>query len=145
MTFEEALGGILEGKECWTARPGGESFKGISRALWPYWSGWPVIDNLKAISNSDRRFVEGHLEHDETMTQLVREHYYRECWEPLDFLPPGLRAEMFRTAAERGLEAAVGILQRAVGLPETGRLDLKTTAAADDGVLALYRALREGK
>jgi lysozyme family protein len=144
MTFEEALAGFLEGRECWTARPferGGESFKGISRVKWPYWAGWPVVDNLKAISISDRRFVEGHLEHDETMTQLVKEHYYRECWEPLEYLPPALRAEVFLTAAETDMESAVMLLQRAAGLPEDGILGPRTLAAATDGAAGLYRAL----
>ena len=51
--FEQAYSRTMGNEGGWVNNPrfdrGGETYKGISRNYWPKWSGWRLIDNIKAI------------------------------------------------------------------------------------------------
>ena len=60
-----------------TGDRGGETYRGISRAYWPNWEGWPIIDNIKA-SGRLPNASEG-----EPLDTMVMNFYKNNFWDKL--------------------------------------------------------------
>ena len=56
-----------------------ETFRGISRAAYPGWPGWPLIDEAKETVGSSAVSIIRHFEHDSTMAKLVNDFYISLC------------------------------------------------------------------
>lgn len=91
--------------------PGGQTYMGISRVYWPDWPGWEIIDNDGFDDEVTRRLLD----------RLVHEFYRTEFWgrvkgDQVSTLSPAVAAELFDTAVNRSVHAAVIILQQALNL-----------------------------
>lgn len=91
--------------------PGGQTYCGISRVYWPNWPGWEIIDHDGFDDEITRRLLD----------RLVHEFYQTEFWQrvkgdEISARSPAIAAELFDTAVNRGVHAAVVVLQQALNL-----------------------------
>jgi len=93
---------------------GGETYKGIARNSHPNWPGWAIVDTRKKAAN-----FPASLCLDVSLQNLVAEFYRTEFWNKImgDSIPSqAIANELFDSAVNGGIEAAVGILQKALNL-----------------------------
>lgn len=105
-----------EGK--WVNNPndrGGETYKGIARNFHPTWTGWPIIDRMKAVVGFPGNLRS--IQH--TLEPHVRSFYKAQFWDAmrLDQVQfQYIANEMFDTGVNMGTAAAVADLQRALNI-----------------------------
>lgn len=120
--FQAALKRTLAWEGGWSddpADPGGETYCGISRRNWPNWPGWQQVDRMVGT---------GAMQADADIQAQVAAFYLENFWTPLEagsWRKAGLAEDVFDSAANQGVRAAVKTLQLALGLP----------AAAQDGIV----------
>ena len=66
---------------------GGETFRGVSRRIWPNWPGWQMVDEVKAEGKISAQEIDDHFQDNPEMQKLVEDLYLREYWEPFADLP----------------------------------------------------------
>lgn len=98
--------------------PGGETYRGISRAYHPSWSGWEIIDKWKAggISSDER---------DIYLRDPVLHFYKQMYWDRFQGdkvapVSPNVAVELFDTAVNMGVTRAVEFLQTALNMQNSG-------------------------
>ena len=89
--------------------PGGETYRGISRANWPAWSGWAIVDAAK----SDPAFPHV-LDGEETLQNLVKSFYSVHFWRFAGLNSQAVANKLLDMAVQDGLETAVKCLQNAL-------------------------------
>ena len=115
--FEEGCGE-------WTKDPddnGGETFSGIARKFHPNWKGWVIIDVSKKQPN-----FPASLKTDPQLHPLVEDFYYAMFWVKLGLDKVSndqVAIQIFDTAVNMGICAAIKFAQQAMGIPETGIYD----------------------
>jgi lysozyme family protein len=104
---------------------GGETYKGISRANWPQWAGWKLIDQAKkqagwSAANLERSRV---LSKVPGLKDLVIAFYKTNFWNPIggDFIKDQDFADKIVDAAvNEGVKGGVRHAQKILHLQETG-------------------------
>jgi lysozyme family protein len=108
--------------------PGGETYKGIARRMYPDWAGWQYIDQKKPVPE-----------------ELVIDFYYRRFWVPLrcDEIPAPIGEYVFDFAVNVGHKRAIMAIQTAVKVATDGIIGPITMAAVKncDRKLVMYRLL----
>ncbi len=92
---------------------GEETYKGISRANFPDWKGWVIIDELK-----ENPGFPGVLDRTNMLDEEVQKFYKREFWDrlQLDIIGGIIAGEIFEQAVNLGVRTAAKHLQRALNL-----------------------------
>lgn len=104
---------------------GGETYMGISRKNNPKWVGWGVIDEekKKGIKNINTR-----LKQNESLTNSVKLYYKIHYWDVmlLDEVPnQRIAHQMFDTAVNMGVTAAIRFAQQCLMMTVTGKFSLE--------------------
>lgn len=60
---------------------GGETLNGIARKFHPEWSGWDVVDKLKAHFKGDTKALKEHLKKDKELHERIESFYKKEYWD----------------------------------------------------------------
>lgn len=122
MSFQDALALALQEEGGYTLSDllgdtGKSTYAGISRANWPQWVGWPLIDA------GDRGSAQ--------LKALVENFYLKTFWQPLqgDQLPSRVATLVFDFAINAGLLAGAKALQRAALVQPDGAIGAITVAA----------------
>ena len=98
---------------------GGETYKGISRVHWPKWSGWPIVDKHKPLKHN-AKIKDAQLE------SLVNLFYKRNFWDKVagDAIDDQETAfKLYDFAVTSGQPRSIQQIQKALGLPETGKIN----------------------
>lgn len=98
---------------------GGETYMGISRRANPNWKGWDIIDTLKRVFPNPK--YKDNIE----LTNLVKSYYKANYWDRINLDNINnlkLAHQLFDTAVNMGVNKAIKLLQRVLGLKETGVL-----------------------
>lgn len=92
--------------------PGGETFRGISRARHSRWCGWQAIDRAKCVPS-----FPDNLSEDSALEQRVAEFYRVRFWDTLHCAAIGqqaLASLLFDSGVNLGVATATRLLQRAL-------------------------------
>jgi len=114
MSFTNAFATTMQHEQGYANNPkdrGGETYMGIARNKHPQWAGWPIIE---ACLRAGRP-----LSMEPGLTDLVREFYCKEFWQPLrchqiDPVSPEVAEELFEASVNCGPGNGVKFLQRAL-------------------------------
>jgi len=99
------------------ADKGGETWKGISRASWPLWKGWKIIDETK--QNVLYYQLKMALNLDEELEEATQKFYLDEFWNKLNLdsiADKEVSGEIFDTAVNQGLHTGARFFQQALNL-----------------------------
>jgi lysozyme family protein len=103
---------------------GGETYRGISRANWPEWNGWVLVDQAKGQSG-----FPSSLDSNSGLQSLVVSFYQQNYWH-YDGINDQLVADkIFDLAVNVGQRHAVMIAQMSVGVTQDGVYGPATEAA----------------
>ncbi len=111
-----ALDGVEGGWVFDRRDPGGETYRGVSRVAHPGWSGWPILDAIRA-SLGDPNSAETRAR-----LQPHVESVYRGYWDGVacDHFPQMLAGALFDCAVNMGIGAAVLMLPEALTVMNRG-------------------------
>jgi lysozyme family protein len=128
--FEKALLKVLKNEGGYVndpQDPGGETYKGIARNVWPKWGGWQKVDYYK----SQNKGFEQSLNSDNTLQEWV-ELFYRQCfWDKLkanDINNQDVADSIFDFAVNAGVSTSSSLAQMVVGSPSDGVIGENTLA-----------------
>ena len=116
---------------------GGETYRGVSRKFHPQWGGWAIIDGYKKAPNFPAT-----LDRDQSLPTMVTEFYRTEFWNKISgdaIADQAIAGELFDSAVNGGIGAAVKILQQAINLFRTSD-QLSVDGGMSDGIV---RALND--
>lgn len=102
---------------------GGETYKGVSRKNWSSWSGWQIIDLAK--KNFPNEFKKK-LDSNNDLQKAIADFYYINFWLKIGgdkLINDHIAAEIFDTAVNNGINTAIKLVQAALEIPQTGKLD----------------------
>jgi len=123
---------------------GGETYMGISRANFPHWLGWPVIDSY--IKNDlSGELLNAALKDNHSLQLQVRSFYKDQFWHPMfDQLDQDVANEIFDTGVNQGKSLGVRYFQAALNILNRNQADYPN--APTDGsmgaiTLACYHSL----
>lgn len=138
--FKESLAITLQHEGVYSADkldPGGQTFMGISRVYWPYWSGWIKIDEWLLAGRPDM-----------DLTTDIEQFYYINFWarfqgDAIAELSPAVASELLDTSVNLGVVSAVRFFQTALNMQNRngsvypdlvadGKLGQKTIAALEE-------------
>lgn len=94
--------------------PGGETYRGVSRAFNPSWSGWDIIDKAKRAAG-----FPGSLSRNRALKDAVAQFYTAHYWDRVrgDAIPKqSIANELFDSGVNLGVSRAVEFLQRALNV-----------------------------
>ncbi len=103
---------------------GEETYLGISRKYNPNWDGWREIDCLKKIYGVKN--ITKRLKENRTITNSAKRVYRYKYWNPLelDDIPnQKIAHQLFDTAVNCGLNTAIRLAQKVLGMTVTGKWD----------------------
>lgn len=96
---------------------GGETYKGIARNYHPTWSGWKIIDSIKAKNPGiTRKDLDALLANDSTLQGLVLSFFKTEFWDvaKLDNISnQNIANEVYDTGVNFGMSKSIKFLQEA--------------------------------
>lgn len=98
---------------------GGETYKGISRRYWPKWAGWAIVDKHKPLKHNAKI-------KDDKLDALVLEFYKLNFWDKIqgdDIEDQETAYKMYDFSVTSGIPASVKMMQRALGIPQTGKMN----------------------
>lgn len=102
---------------------GGMTYAGIARNKWPDWPGWAKID-AKVF--------------DSKLTQMVREFYLANFWNPIsgdDIKSQAVAYQIFAFGVNAGIALACKMAQAIVGVSADGHIGPKTISALNSMVV----------
>jgi len=123
--YQLALELTLKNEGGWVfddADTGKETYCGISRANFPMWSGWPLVDKHKPLHT-------GQLISDPQLDKSISDFYRSNFWAPIcgdEIINQQVANDLFDSATNTGVRQAIILCQRALGIPETGHMDSST-------------------
>lgn len=103
---------------------GGETYKGISRAAHPTWSGWATIDNYKTKENFPKT-----LDQNTELQQQIEQFYYANYWQPLNadkIETQAVADSVFDFAINAGIKTSVRLAQNIIGADVDGIIGPQT-------------------
>lgn len=98
---------------------GGETYKGIARNVETAWTGWAIIDAIKAKVGTDAAAINKAAEADKVLQALVLSVYKTNYWDALNltFLQDQrLCNELYDTGVNMGIGTAAKFLQRVLNV-----------------------------
>ncbi len=144
--FEYALPFIRQKEGGWVHDPadsGAETYAGVSRANFPQWRGWPIINNAKAgmvpqpaygttayrswVAYLDK-LLAGNLTLQNAVAQFYEQNFWMTAWDRLD---KRVAAKVMDTSVNNGLTWGPKILQRALGVIDDGIVGAITIVGAN--------------
>jgi len=122
---------------------GGETYKGISRANFPKWGGWLIIDHIK--ENTTSVDLETNLNADASLQLMVERLYLDYFWTALklDSFDQDVANEIFDTAVNQGQKTAAKFFQQALNLLNNNQKHYSNIAedgSIGPGTLKAYEA-----
>lgn len=127
---------------------GGETWRGIARNMWPNWSGWPIVDQVKASKPGNlNQALFGNAQ----LNTMVEQFYQQQFWNPVGL--PNINCQqtanqLFDIAVNMGTGTACKFLQQGINslAPNTVTVDgkvgpLTIQAANNQNDEALYNAI----
>ena len=105
---------------------GGETWMGIARKINPFWSGWPIIDQIK--SNANQKDWSMAMNADDELFEHVKSFYKAFYWDALNLdnvIYQEIADELFDTAVNQGTGTAGRYLQEALNLLNSGQKHYK--------------------
>lgn len=100
---------------------GGETWKGIARKANPGWQGWVIIDSYRNKPN-----FPANLKAVELLESLVRSLYRIKYWDEIQgdrIMKQEIADSIYDSAVNMGPSRAIKLSQKALGLPESGKMD----------------------
>lgn len=127
---------------------GGETWCGVARNFWPKWSGWAIVDQIKATNPPNLNQA---LRANATLTTQVEQFYQQNFWNPVGLTSINCQQtanQLFDIAVNMGTGTACRMLQQAINTLKPGAVAVDgsvgpMTIAAANGqqAEALYNAL----
>lgn len=120
---------------------GGETYKGVSRNNFPFWSGWELVDGHK-----NQPGFPANLAADSELQFAVHEFYQTTFWKFDGLISQAIANKIFDCCVNLGTHRAVAIFQKAAGVPVDGVYGALTQGALnntpqDDLLDAVHSAL----
>ena len=103
---------------------GGETWKGIARKKHPNADIWPIIDSYKKHQNFPKVLVT-----DKKLDAKVDAFYIANFWSAIrgnEIMKQKVADSIYDSAVNMGVNQAIRLAQRALGIAETGLMDKKT-------------------
>lgn len=102
------------------ADSGKETYKGISRAANPKWTGWAIIDQYKKKSNFPKN-----LDSDTKLQELVKQCYRNNYWNNVwgdEINHQEVANDLYDTAVNMGVATSIKLVERQFKMKETGKM-----------------------
>lgn len=102
------------------ADSGKETYKGISRAANPKWSGWAIVDSYKKKPNFPKN-----LDNDKKLQDLVKSCYKENYWKPIwgdKIKNQKVANDLYDTAVNMGVGMSIKLSERQFKMKETSRM-----------------------
>lgn len=121
--FDEAYQRTLKFEGGWVnddADSGKETYKGISRAANPNWSGWKIVDGYKKKSNFPKN-----LDSDTKLQSLVKELYKTNYWDKVwgdKITNQKVANDLYDTGVNMGVAMSIKLSERQFNMKETGKM-----------------------
>ena len=121
--FDEAYQRTLKFEGGWVnddADSGKETYKGISRAANPNWSGWNIVDSYKKKSNFPKN-----LDSDVKLQSLVKELYKTNYWDKVwgdKITNQKVANDLYDTGVNMGVATSIKLSERQFKMKETGKM-----------------------
>lgn len=96
---------------------GGETYCGIARNYWKSWKGWVIIDKNKPIKH-------GTILKNDELDKLVKEFYKTNFWDVVSgdsIEDQSVANTLYDFGVNAGTSRSIKNIQKALGLPETGK------------------------
>lgn len=103
---------------------GGETLFGIARSMNPKWEGWRIVDSLR----QEDGFPEC-MRYNSELIELRDEFYTKAFWNPMrgdEIINQDVASDLFDSSVNMGISQGIILCQRALGVPETGKMDNST-------------------
>lgn len=135
MNFDKAFELIIVAEGGYVNDPkdsGGETILGVSRKAHPNWTGWKYVDIYKERGNGPKEITRISTDPRGEIWPLVKALYRGAYWNSCrcDDLPDLHRYPLFSCAINCGISSAAAFYQRALGVPDDGKIGLATIKAA---------------
>jgi lysozyme family protein len=120
LAFKKMLineGGYVNDKD----DPGGETYKGVARKIWPNWKGWDIIDGLKKSPG-----LPGTLDANLILHGHIMDFYEQNYWGKVrgnDFTNQEIAESIFDFGVNAGNGTSVCLALLAADLPPDGKLN----------------------
>lgn len=101
---------------------GGETAFGVARNSNPSWPGWKIVDQIK---KSNPKSYVSVINKNPELQELARQLFKTNYWDAVggDKIINQFQAnQLFDMAINAGVGTAIKLVQRSLGVPETGRL-----------------------
>lgn len=130
--FDKALEQVLLLEGIYSNDPddlGKETFCGISRAKWPGWAGWNIVDSIKECNDGPIFIIMAdHYRSIPTLPKLVKSFYKSFFWNRIygDDINSDLIAEaLFNQSINMGIDRSVINLQRSINILNRNSPDIE--------------------
>jgi len=134
--FNEALNLILQNEGGYVNDPddpGGETYKGIARKMWPEWLGWDIIDILKKQGSFPRATIApDEIEIDQQLQYEVKSFYYQNFWSKIkgdSIVNQSVAESIVDFAINAGIGTSIELAQKVVGADVDGSIGSNTLTA----------------
>jgi lysozyme family protein len=107
--------------------PGGETYKGVARKIFPKWDGWQIVDMLKRQSS-----FPANLDNDIDLQSKIKSFYEANFWDKVkgDSINDQIVANsIFDFAVNAGVGTSASLAQMVVGAKADGVIGEKSIAA----------------
>lgn len=98
--------------------PGGETYKGVARAMHKDWTGWAIIDAAK----NDSTFPKN-LDNNEKLNEAIQDFYEKKFWNPIkatDIQSQLVAESIFDFGVNAGVKTSAKLAQKVVGVVQDG-------------------------
>lgn len=97
---------------------GGETYKGVARAMHKDWTGWAIIDAAK----NDSTFPKN-LDDNEKLNEAIQDFYEKKFWNPIkatDIQSQLVAESIFDFGVNAGVKTSAKLAQKVVGVVQDG-------------------------
>ena len=128
--FKTALAPTLEREGGWVnvdGDSGEETYRGISKANFPTWMGWPLVAAAKPKT--------GQIINSPVLESMVAEFYRHNFWLVIrgdEVINQEVASDLFDKAVNMGTHQAIVLSQRSLEIEETGHMDDVTLAKLNE-------------
>jgi len=110
--------------------PGGETYKGIARKMWPKWAGWTLVDSLKTVHG-----FPANLEKSAEIREMIGNFYLSQFWNKIqgdDIADQAVAESIFDFAVNAGVQTSVSLAQKVVKTTADGVVGPNTLRAINN-------------